>query len=100
MKYIKSISAAVGLIIAIGGVIWGVESRYSTKSFAQEIRVDVDVHLLQHREDRIIERIWTLQKQFGFDETKYPEVYYKEYSALKVELERIRMEISSKMVEK
>ena len=97
---LKVVGALLSICLAVGGVIFGMETRYSKAADTQQIQQTLSVHKLEHREQRLVERVWTLEKEYGFDANKWPDKYKSEYNEIKLELERVKREIKSYLKDK
>lgn len=96
MKTLKNISLFLGILLTIGGIAGGIisiDTRYG-KAIAVEANArEISKIKLKDRRDDIQQRVWTLEKDMGFDVSRYPEKYYKEYRQLQTDLSDIEKEL-------
>jgi hypothetical protein len=91
---IQKMSVILGIMLALGSVAGAMEYRYGPRvqvvSNATEIK---KIKLLQ-RKRAIEERIWNLERDFGYDIRTYPPKYAREYKKLQSELNDIERELN------
>lgn len=99
-KWVKLAAVLVGLLMAIGGVMWGVETRYAkadditimTQAIAGNAK-GIQVIRLEKQVERIRDRIWALEDRFGLDCKECPTKYRREYDQRNLDIESIKRRI-------
>jgi len=96
-KWIKLAAVLVGLLLAIGGVMWGVETRYAkadditimTQAIAGNAK-SIEGMRVENQIRRTYERIWMLEKQYGVGCVNCPSEYKQEHNRLKLDIENLK----------
>lgn len=97
-KWIKLVVVLVTLFLSIGGVIWGMETRYAkvddttntANSMLNAITMNsnqIEVMRIENQIRRAYERIWMLEKQFGIGCQNCSPEYRQEYDKLKLDID-------------
>ncbi len=101
MKLVPTLSVMAGILTVVGILAAGVSTVQTSaaKVDAQGIQIVANTKEIRRIElrrliRRIEERIWDLQKQFGYDFRTYPAQYAREYQKLMSELEMLKSELN------
>ncbi len=88
------LSLIVASVIAFGSFVSAMEYRYGPRIQVVMNSKDVKRHGLKHRIRTIQERIWDLERDFGYDFRIYPQKYAREYKELMAELKLLQDELN------
>lgn len=83
MKVIPIVLAA---LIGFASFVGAIEYRYGPREVVAANSTEIKRIKLERRIRRVQERMWDIQRQYGYDLSKYPSTYAREYQELKAEL--------------
>jgi len=92
---LKNLGIIVAIIVSLGGVIVGAETRYGKAVDVKQNSQGIQAIRLERQLEMIQRRIYWIEEQFGFDESRYPPKYRQEYRQLQIELENIKRQLDN-----
>ena len=93
---IKTISAIIGILVVIIGVMWKAELRYAKAVEIEKTNQlicgnsrEIQIIRLETQLRRVYDRIWMIEQNFGIGCASCPSEYLNEYNKLKLDVEDI-----------